>query len=256
MDILYIVVPAYNEAENIKSLVEDWYPVIERHHAEGKSKLVIVNDGSKDNTYEILQELEKERPLLKPLTKQNEGHGATVLLGYRYALEYGADFIFQTDSDGQTNPAEFETFWEQRKNYDAQFGNRTKRGDGKDRAFVENTLCRILKHYFGVDIPDSNAPFRLMTSAYLEEYLPKMPENYNLPNVMLTTFGTYYHRKIRFVPITFRPRQGGTNSIHIKKIMKIGWQALKDFKHIRNGLIKKETESVQVALCTDREENE
>lgn len=233
MDCLYIVVPAYNESENIKNLVDDWYPVVERHDGKGRSRLVVINDGSRDNTYEILEELAKERPLLHPLTKPNGGHGPTVLYGYRYALQQGADYIFQTDSDGQTNPDEFEAFWSERKNYDAVFGNRTVRGDGNDRAFVEKTLCRILKHYFGVTIPDSNAPFRLMTAAYLREYLPKMPEDYNLPNVMLTTFGIYYHRKVRFIPITFKPRQGGTNSINVKKITKIGWQALKDFKAIR-----------------------
>lgn len=233
MDCLYIVVPAYNESENIKNLVDDWYPVVERHDGKGRSRLVVINDGSKDNTYEILEELAKERPLLHPLTKPNGGHGPTVLYGYRYALQQGADYIFQTDSDGQTNPDEFEAFWSERKNYDAVFGNRTVRGDGNDRAFVEKTLCRILKHYFGVTIPDSNAPFRLMTAAYLREYLPKIPEDYNLPNVMLTTFGIYYHRKVRFIPITFKPRQGGTNSINVKKITKIGWQALKDFKAIR-----------------------
>lgn len=233
MDCLYIVVPAYNESENIKNLVDDWYPVVERHDGKGRSRLVVINDGSRDNTYEILEELAKERPLLHPLTKPNGGHGPTVLYGYRYALQQGADYIFQTDSDGQTNPDEFEAFWSERKNYDAVFGNRMVRGDGNDRAFVEKTLCRILKHYFGVTIPDSNAPFRLMTAAYLREYLPTMPEDYNLPNVMLTTFGIYYHRKVRFIPITFKPRQGGTNSINVKKITKIGWQALKDFKAIR-----------------------
>lgn len=170
------------------------------------------------------------------LTKSNSGHGATVLYGYRHALENHADFIFQTDSDGQTDPHEFEQFWVNRNHYDAQFGNRTERGDGKDRAFVERTLCRILKHYFGVSVPDANAPFRLMTSAYLAEFLPKIPENYNLPNVMLTTFGVYYHKKIDFIPISFKPRRFGTNSINFRKITKIGLQALKDFKKIREGM--------------------
>ena len=171
--------------------------------------------------------------MLQPLTKKNGGHGPAVLFGYRYAVEKGADFIFQTDSDGQTNPDEFEAFWDKRYEYDAQFGNRTVRGDGQQRAFVEKTLCRLLKHYFKVTIPDSNAPFRLMTRDYVEEYIQKMPADYNLPNVMLTTFGNYYHRKIRFIPISFRPRQGGVNSINVKKIVKIGRRALKDFRNFR-----------------------
>lgn len=234
MDKLFIIVPAYNESENIRNLVADWYPIVENYSRGGY--LVVVNDGSKDNTYELLCDIAKEKPLLKVLTKQNGGHGAAVLFGYRYALEQGADFIFQTDSDGQTNPQEFAQFWENRNCYDAQFGNRTERGDGKDRVLVEKILCQILKYYFGVSIPDSNAPFRLMTRDYVEEFIPKMPENYNLPNVMLTTFGVYYHKKVKFIPISFKPRQNGTNSINVKKIIKIGWQALKDFKAIKKGM--------------------
>ena len=64
-EILYIVIPAYNEEENIEQCVNDWYPVVESHDGEGSSRLVIVNDGSKDRTYEKLQELAKTRPLLK-----------------------------------------------------------------------------------------------------------------------------------------------------------------------------------------------
>lgn len=64
-----------------------------------------------------------------------------------------------------------------------------------------------------------------------------MPVDYNLPNVMLTTFGVYYNKKVKFIPITFEPRQGGKNSINIKKIVKIGWKSLKDFRTIRDQLL-------------------
>ena len=81
MEKLYIVIPAYNEAENIETLIKDWYPIIEKYNGDGESRLVIINDGSKDNTYEILKEYEKKKPLLKALTKKNGGHGTTVLYG-------------------------------------------------------------------------------------------------------------------------------------------------------------------------------
>ena len=60
-----------------------------------------------------------------------------------------------------------------------------------------------------------------------------MPEDYNLPNVMLTTFGVCFHKRVMFIPITFKARQGGKNSINVKKIIKIGWQARKDFRMFR-----------------------
>ena len=93
MDTLYIVIPAYNESENIKRTIEEWCPVVEKHNGGGASRLVIINDGSRDDTYEIASAECETHPLLTVLTKPNGGHGSTVLYGYRYALENGADYI-------------------------------------------------------------------------------------------------------------------------------------------------------------------
>ena len=218
MDILYMIVPAYNESENIEKLIDDWYPVVERHNGDGKSRLVVINDGSKDNTYEILQKCAETRPLLQPLTKKNGGHGPTLIYGYRYAIKNQADYIFQTDSDGQTLPEEFEDFWEKRKVYNAVLGNRHDRQDGASRKFVENTLRFILKLVFGVSVPDANAPFRLMKRELVEKYIRKMPKDFNLPNVMLTTYFVYYKEKILFSRVTFRPRQGGRILSTLRKL--------------------------------------
>ena len=228
-DVLYIVIPAYNESENIEGLIASWYPIVEEHNGDGRSRLVIINDGSKDNTFENIYRLSMSRPLLVPLNKRNGGHGDTVLYGYRYALKHDAEYIFQTDSDGQTNPAEFQHFWDQRKSFDAIFGNRTHRGDGRDRVFVEKVLCIILRVIFDVKVPDSNAPFRLMSRIYVEKYIKKIPRHYNLPNVMLTLFGVYYNDRVKFIPISFKPRQGGKNSMNVGKIIRIGLQAVRDF---------------------------
>lgn len=225
-DILYIVIPAYNESQNIRQLINDWYPVIEKHNGNGKSRLIIINDGSKDDTYHILEEEQKNRPLLQPLTKPNGGHGDTVLFGYSYAISKNSDWIFQTDSDRQTNPNEFEAFWQKREKYDAIIGNRNHRQDGAQRKFVEHTLLRILRLVFGVKMPDSNAPFRLMRTNLVAKYIKKLPEHFNLPNVMLSTYFVYFHERVLFLPISFKPRQGGVNSINFKKIIKIGKKEL------------------------------
>lgn len=232
-DSLYIVIPAYNEEENIERCVNEWYPVVEKHSGSGRSRLVVIDDGSKDNTYQALRELAQTRPLLQPITKENGGHGATILLGYNYAIQHGAEYVFQTDSDGQTNPEEFEAFWENRGRYDAVIGNRAVRGDGKDRKFVENTVCLLQRIIFGVRIEDANAPFRLMSTSLVSKYLPKLPKDFNLPNIMLTTYFVYFKEKVHFINITFKPRQGGTNSINFKRIIKIGWKAVGDFYKLR-----------------------
>ena len=233
MDILYIIAPAYNEAENITQFVDAWYPVVEAHNGNGDSRLVVIDDGSLDDTYAILQGLATDRPLLTPLTKPNGGHGATLLYGYRYANESGADYIFQTDSDGQTDPVEFEAFWERREKYDAILGHRSDRRDGASRVFVEQTLLRLLRLIFGVRMPDANAPFRLMKKDLVAKYLPKMPADFNLPNVMLSTYFVYYKENVTFRAISFKPRQGGTNSINMKRIIGIGRKAVAEFWTLR-----------------------
>lgn len=60
-----------------------------------------------------------------------------------------------------------------------------------------------------------------------------MMPDYDLPNIMMTTYYSYYKEKTFFKTITFKSRQGGVNSIHIRKIIKIGWKALRDFKELK-----------------------
>ena len=97
MDCLYIIIPAYNEEENIRNVVETWYPIIEKHNGDGTSRMVVIDDGSKDSTYTILSEMSGTYPMLTVLTKPNGGHGATLLYGYQYAIRQNVDYIFQTD---------------------------------------------------------------------------------------------------------------------------------------------------------------
>lgn len=228
---LYIIIPAYNEEENIESVAREWHEVVEK--IGNGSKLVIINDGSKDGTYKKLRQLKKELPCLEPIDKQNEGHGATVLYGYNYALKKNASYIFQTDSDGQTIPDEFWQFWEMRHEYSAIIGHRNHRQDGFSRVFVTKTLKAVLFLVFGLNITDANTPFRLMNQETLRKYYKRIPEKFNLSNVMLTVLMVDGKENIKFIPITFRPRQGGVNSINFKKITKIGVQAIKDFRRIK-----------------------
>ncbi len=231
---IYFVMPAYNEAENIETTIRQWYPVVENVGAD--CRLVIANDGSKDDTYEKMLSLQSKYPQFTPLNKPNSGHGPTVLYLYRYAIENGADFIFQTDSDGQTNPDEFWEFLEASKEYDCVMGNRTVRGDGKGRKMVENVLRCFCWFFFGAMVPDANAPFRLMKSSVVEKYLSIMPDDFNLPNAVLAACFKKFNEKIIYKVITFKPRQGGVNSINMKRIVKIGWKALGDFHKINRAL--------------------
>lgn len=234
MDTLYIVIPAYNEEDNIHEVVNDWYPVVEK--IGNDSKLVVIDDGSKDSTYACLQAMAEEKPALVALTKKNGGHGATVLYGYNFALSKGADYVFQTDSDGQTVVDEFWQFWEKRKEFDMVIGHRAGRQDGFSRKVVTKTLKLVCRICFHVKLTDANTPFRLMEASVLKDNIQYVPKNFNLSNVILSVIYAKRKQKVQYYPITFRPRQGGVNSINLKKIFKIGKQAFKDFRQINKSL--------------------
>lgn len=231
---LYIVIPAYNEQDNIETVVREWHEAVKEIGAE--SRLVVIDDGSKDRTYQILCDLKDELPQLIPLTKENSGHGSTILFGYHYALDHEADFIFQTDSDGQTKAEEFAAFWDKRHEYDVIIGYRNHRQDGFSRIVVTKTLKVVLLLIFHLKITDANTPFRLMRKETLKEHIVKVPDDFFLANVLLTVLFVKNHVKLTYIPITFRPRQGGTNSINLKRIFGIGVQSVKEFRRIRKSL--------------------
>lgn len=230
-DRLIIVIPAYNEEMNIESVVRQWYSVVEK--IGGQSRLFVINDGSTDETQEKLIQLQSVYPCLRAVKKKNQGHGATVLYGYRCALAEGTDYIFQTDSDGQTLPEEFWQMWERRQECGLLIGSRRGRQDGWQRIFVTRILRLVLWMIFGCWVEDANTPFRLMRAEQLREVIKVIPENYFLSNVLMTVIYTKRELGVRYFPITFRPRQGGKNSINMRKIVKLGCTALRDFIRLR-----------------------
>lgn len=233
-DRLFIIIPAYNEQDNIRQVVADWYPVVEKHGND--SRLVVIDDGSRDDTFKILQQLSAKLPNLTALTKPNAGHGATVLYGYKYALDNGADYIFQTDSDGQTLPSEFEPFWIARTKYDITIGYRNKRRDGFSRILVTRILRLVVHICFKVYVLDANTPYRLMSAKTLAENIKYVPDDFFLTNVALSAIYKKRRQKVHFIPISFRPRQGGTNSINLVKIFKIGVSSLRSLSLINSKL--------------------
>lgn len=226
--------PAYNEEENIKEVVSAWYPLLS--NKGNKSRLVIADGGSTDKTHAIVKELKKKYPNIEILSETDKQHGPKLIALYDYAIQNEIDYIFQTDSDGQTDPAEFEAFWNLRNHYDVILGYRPLRGDGKLRAYIEHIVCFLLKLYFDVNVPDANAPFRLMKTDVVKKYLYKLPKLYNLPNIMMTTYFIHYGERVYFMPISFMARKKGKNSVNMPRIIKTGWKALYDFKTFKKAL--------------------
>ncbi len=239
MNVLYIIIPAYNEAENLEAVIKEWYEIVERHDGGGNSRLVVINDGSRDNTWDIIRRMCADRPLLQGLTKENSGHAPTCMFGYAYALEHGADYVFQTDSDGQTKASEFEKFWENRENSDVLMGFRPRRGDGFSRLIVSRVLRLVIRFTLHVNVRDANVPYRLMKAEALKRVLPVVPKDYILGNVLLSVAFAKTDCSMAYLPITFEPRSGGKSMYNWKKIFGIGWNCMREFVEFNKVLARR-----------------
>ena len=159
--------------------------------------------------------MQKEYPQLEILADTNRYHGPKLIALYDLAIKNNIDYIFQTDSDGQTLPEEFPKFWQRRSKGAMIIGKRTNRQDGFSRVIVTNVLKLVVLAIFRVYVPDANTPFRLIKADVLKQYMHLIPVDYNLSNVLVSVIFMKKKLGVEYYPITFRPRQGGVNSINI-----------------------------------------
>lgn len=234
MEKVYVVAPVYNEEASIEAFVVEWHAVVA--HISGESRLLVVNDGSTDATLSLLDGLARRYSQLVVADKPNAGHGPAIHYGYEKALEAGADYIFQTDSDRQTSPRDFQPFWEARDRFDACIGVRVDRQDGLARRCVAAVLRLTLLAVFGLSIPDANTPFRLLRRTVLQDALALIPHDHPLTNVMLSVVLAAQKKTIDWLPITFCARRSGVNSINLRRIVRMGLRAIRNFLAFRTTL--------------------
>ncbi len=99
--LLTIVMPAYNEEGCIREVVDQWVTFLRTRFPGETTRLIVVNDGSKDNTQAILDEIKPNYPELVPFHKPNGGHGKAAVTAYEQAIALQSQWVFQTDSDDQ-----------------------------------------------------------------------------------------------------------------------------------------------------------
>ncbi|MDD5349519.1 MAG: glycosyltransferase family 2 protein [Chthoniobacteraceae bacterium] len=230
---LILVMPIYNEEANITQVISEWLPVLSNLGI--RYELFAINDGSKDRTLPILQSLACEHPgNIVVIDKPNSGHGRSCRAGYERALERSARWILQIDSDGQCDPSYFPSFWSQREEADCVFGFRSTRGDGLVRKLISRSCGVLSSLVSGVNVRDANVPYRLMRNEALAQALPRVPADFDVQNIALTVaLKRCQGIRWRYVPIHFRDRQGGVNSINIRKIAKMGWKMLNELRRVQ-----------------------
>jgi len=220
---LIVVIPVYNEAQIIQTVIQDWASTLRSLDID--FELRAYNDGSSDTTLSKLQEISTLYPELNIIDKLNSGHGPTILKGYRDA---DAAFIFQVDSDNEMKAKYFEALWKERANYDLIIGRREFSFKVPLPRRIVSFMAKKAVHFFyGQGISDVNAPYRLMRKDKFATIYEAIPANTFAPNVILS--GMAIRQKLRikdgFIPTDFRAT--GMVSIQRMKLLKV---AIKSFK--------------------------
>jgi glycosyltransferase involved in cell wall biosynthesis len=183
--ILAVVIPVYNEETSLTTLLNDWQAIF---NATGiPYTIILIDDGSKDKSLQMLQTLQRSDPTLDVYTQTNAGHGPAILKGYRLAVKK-AQWVFQIDSDHQLDTAAFKTLWAHREQYDLLLAQRTDKNASFGRQCVSGVSKSIVRLLFGRGLHDVNSPYRLMRASELQIALEKIPDDSFAPNVLLSAW--------------------------------------------------------------------
>ena len=161
-----IVLPAYNEADNIETTVSAWTAVVK--NLEISAEIIVVNDGSSDATAQVLESMRTGNPLLKVCTHSvNKGYGSALVSGFVAAQ---STWTFFTDSDGQFNPEDFVRLWKRRAEADLILGYREHRSDPPFRKLNAWLWGQYVRRVFCVDVRDLNCAFKLFPTQVLQSF--------------------------------------------------------------------------------------
>ena len=173
-----IIIPVYNEEEIILNVISK----VLKFFKNTQSKILIINDGSKDSTKKKLGKIKNKK--VKIIHKKNEGHGKTITLGYKEAIKMKAKYILQIDSDDQIPIDEFKKLIKFKNKYDFVVGNRLNRDDPFTRILISGFMKSIIFSLYGKYILDPNCPVRIMKTSFLKEIIKKVSYS-TIPNILI-----------------------------------------------------------------------
>ena len=219
---LAVVMPVYNEAGIISEVINKWIKTLKGLDID--FEIHAYNDGSKDHTLKILNQLGLENKGLIVHDKLNSGHGPTILLAYRENSD--AEWIFQTDSDDEIGSEQFEKLWRNRGHYDFLIGRRVRSQQPLARKLISVASRAIVQMLYGSRVYDVNSPFRLMRSKAFKDLFQSLPQDMFAPNVVISGLVSLYQLRAHEIPVPQKERTTGEVSIKKVKLIK---SALKSF---------------------------
>ncbi|WP_317087061.1 glycosyltransferase family 2 protein [Clostridium neonatale] len=202
-----IIIPAYNEQENIESVVKN----LKDNYSH--FDYIVINDCSTDNTKKILDK-NNYNYIDLPV---NLGIGGGIQTGYKFALKNNYDIAIQMDGDGQHDPKYFDEIIEymQKENADIVIGSRFIKKDGFQSTIMRRLgiqfLSKLIKVVSGANIKDVTSGYRIVNKRFIELYAKEYAQDYPEPEAIISA--AINNGKIIEYPVIMKERIGGTSSI-------------------------------------------
>ncbi len=222
----WLVLPTYNEAENLEAFVE-----AARAKLPASAQVLIVDDSSPDGTGEIAERLAGREHNVSVLHRQvKEGLGPAYIAGFRQALAGGAELILEMDSDFSHDPAYLPRLLEAARRADVVLGSRYVTGGGvSDWGALRKAISRGGSAYarllLGVDIQDLTGGFKCFRREVLEAIdLDAVQARGYAFQVEMTYRAVRAGFEVVEVPIVFRDRRAGTSKMDRSIVAEAIWR--------------------------------
>lgn len=226
MTTLYLAVPCYNEQEILndttQKLIHKMQTLIDSGKISADSRIMYIDDGSKDSTWEIIESLHNEHELVIGLKmSRNRGHQNALYGGLMVAKKY-ADAVISIDADLQDDIDAIDKMLEKYENgCDIVYGVRSKREtDTFFKRFTAEAFYKILK-FLGAEVVYNHADYRLMSKRALDEF-----ENFGEVNLFLRGIVPMIGFKTDTVEYERRERLAGESKYPLKKMLALAWEGV------------------------------
>jgi len=209
-----IVVPVYNEENSLKDLYDSIAHVVESHQLD--SEIIFVDDGSTDNSFQVLDEIAGKDPLTRIIRlRRNFGQTAALRAGFDYSR---GDIIISMDADGQNDPSDIPAMIEKlEEGYDLVNGRRVSRKDNlltrKLPSWIGNFLIRLLT---GVKLKDFGCTLKAYRREIIEE-LSLYGEMHRMSPVLAHLMGA----SITEFPVRHHARKSGRSKYSILRAFSV-----------------------------------
>ena len=217
MDKKLVIIPTYNEKENIRDIIAAVFAL------PGQFHVLVIDDGSPDGTAAIVKEIQASSPETLHMIERSGklGLGTAYLTGFRWALEQGYDYVFEMDADFSHNPQDLLRLYEACSQKGAQLAIGSRYCNGV--SVIDWPVGRIIMSYFASTYVRTVLGMRIYdTTAGFVCYTRKVLETIDLDAVKMKGYGFQIEMKysawklgfqLKEVPIIFTNRQKGSSKM-------------------------------------------